>query len=234
MRSITLMGDRKCWFAPRPPCFAADPNYRLEACHGAQPYFAVASVLTPFNGLRESRHVLWDECVGDGHFRRCDLLERVGNARFASQATLARRPPWTRIWHPNNSGSSATSHLRRARDRRPRDDKSKVRIPVWLDGNAPRETELRQAALKATDTKRPRRRRPGWSSISSIGAHQIVRTLGDLLDPILGAWRVAERCLMWWYLAGAAIVAAVAGCFLVVRATVRAVADVANGNDTLG
>ena len=71
-------------------------------------------------------------------------------------------------------------------------------------------------------------------SISSIGAHQIVRTLGDLLDPILGALRVAERCLMWWYLAGAAIVAAVAGCFLVVRAMVRAVADVANGNDTLG
>ena len=40
------------------------PNYRLEACHGAHPCFAVASVLTLADGLRASRHALWDEVRG--------------------------------------------------------------------------------------------------------------------------------------------------------------------------
>ena len=36
------------------------PNYRLEACHGAHPCFAAAPVLTLLDGLRASRHALWD------------------------------------------------------------------------------------------------------------------------------------------------------------------------------
>ena len=40
------------------------PNYRLEACHGAHPGFTVASVLTLADGLRASRHALWDEGRG--------------------------------------------------------------------------------------------------------------------------------------------------------------------------
>jgi hypothetical protein len=36
-------------------------HYRLEACHGAHPGFTVASVLTLADGLRASRHALWDE-----------------------------------------------------------------------------------------------------------------------------------------------------------------------------
>ncbi len=40
------------------------PNYRLEACHAAHPGFAVASVLTLGEGLRASRHALWDEARG--------------------------------------------------------------------------------------------------------------------------------------------------------------------------
>jgi omega-6 fatty acid desaturase (delta-12 desaturase) len=40
------------------------PNYRLEACHGAHPGFTVASVLTLGDGLRASRHALWDEGRG--------------------------------------------------------------------------------------------------------------------------------------------------------------------------
>ena len=40
------------------------PNYRLEACHGAHPCFAVTSVLTLADGLCASRHSLWDEVRG--------------------------------------------------------------------------------------------------------------------------------------------------------------------------
>ena len=40
------------------------PNYRLEACHSAHPGFTVASVLTLADGLRASRHALWDEGRG--------------------------------------------------------------------------------------------------------------------------------------------------------------------------
>ena len=40
------------------------PNYRLEACHGVHPGFTVASVLTLADGLRASRHALWDEGRG--------------------------------------------------------------------------------------------------------------------------------------------------------------------------
>jgi omega-6 fatty acid desaturase (delta-12 desaturase) len=40
------------------------PNYRLEACHDAHPAFAVAPVLTLADGLRASRHALWDEARG--------------------------------------------------------------------------------------------------------------------------------------------------------------------------
>jgi omega-6 fatty acid desaturase (delta-12 desaturase) len=40
------------------------PNYRLEACHAAHPGFTVASVLTLADGLRASRHALWDEGCG--------------------------------------------------------------------------------------------------------------------------------------------------------------------------
>jgi omega-6 fatty acid desaturase (delta-12 desaturase) len=40
------------------------PNYRLEACHGAHPGFTAASVLTLGDGLRASRHALWDEGRG--------------------------------------------------------------------------------------------------------------------------------------------------------------------------
>jgi omega-6 fatty acid desaturase (delta-12 desaturase) len=40
------------------------PNYRLEACHEAHPGFAAAPVLTLLDGLRASRHALWDEARG--------------------------------------------------------------------------------------------------------------------------------------------------------------------------
>jgi acyl-lipid omega-6 desaturase (Delta-12 desaturase) len=40
------------------------PNYRLEACHGAHPGFAGASVLTLGDGLRAWRFALWDEVRG--------------------------------------------------------------------------------------------------------------------------------------------------------------------------
>ena len=40
------------------------PNYRLEACHRAHPGFAFAPVLTLVDGLRASRHALWDEVHG--------------------------------------------------------------------------------------------------------------------------------------------------------------------------
>jgi acyl-lipid omega-6 desaturase (Delta-12 desaturase) len=40
------------------------PNYRLEACHAAHPCFTTASVLTLADGLRASRHALWDEGRG--------------------------------------------------------------------------------------------------------------------------------------------------------------------------
>jgi omega-6 fatty acid desaturase (delta-12 desaturase) len=40
------------------------PNYRLEACHGAHPGFAAASVLTLTDALRGSRYALWDELHG--------------------------------------------------------------------------------------------------------------------------------------------------------------------------
>jgi len=37
------------------------PNYRLERCHNAHPAFATARMLTLWEGLSASRHVLWDE-----------------------------------------------------------------------------------------------------------------------------------------------------------------------------
>lgn len=40
------------------------PNYRLEACHAAHPAFATAHVLGLREGLRASRHALWDEAAG--------------------------------------------------------------------------------------------------------------------------------------------------------------------------
>ena len=57
------------------------PNYRLEACHGAHPGFAVASVLTLTDGLRASRHALWDE----GRGRMVTFAEAIhSNAQVAS------------------------------------------------------------------------------------------------------------------------------------------------------
>ena len=40
------------------------PNYRLQACHDAHPGFSVVPVLTLLDGLRASRHALWDEVHG--------------------------------------------------------------------------------------------------------------------------------------------------------------------------
>lgn len=40
------------------------PNYRLEACHHAHPTFATARQLGLRDGLRASRHALWDETAG--------------------------------------------------------------------------------------------------------------------------------------------------------------------------
>jgi len=37
------------------------PNYRLEACHGANPAFATVTTLTLRQALRSSRYCLWDE-----------------------------------------------------------------------------------------------------------------------------------------------------------------------------
>ena len=55
------------------------PNYRLEACHGAHPGFAAASVLTLADGLRASRHALWDEVRG----RMVTFAEATGVGRPA-------------------------------------------------------------------------------------------------------------------------------------------------------
>ncbi len=77
------------------------PNCRLEACHGAHPCFAVASVMTLADGLRASRHALWDEV----HGRMVTFADAIrsnasAKARSTGQATLVRRPPRTRACQP--------------------------------------------------------------------------------------------------------------------------------------
>jgi omega-6 fatty acid desaturase (delta-12 desaturase) len=56
------------------------PNYRLEACHAAHPGFATASVLTLAEGLRASRHALWDEGCG----RMVTFAEAIRSAASAN------------------------------------------------------------------------------------------------------------------------------------------------------
>jgi acyl-lipid omega-6 desaturase (Delta-12 desaturase) len=52
------------------------PNYRLEECQGAHPAFAGVRVLTLKQGLRASRHALWDEDAG-----RMVTFAEAGGAR---------------------------------------------------------------------------------------------------------------------------------------------------------
>ncbi len=66
--------------------------------------------------------------------------------------------------------------------------------------------------------------------------HQIVRVVGETILPPI-RWESFDTHSgkgrpMWLLVAGASIV--VAACFFVARATVRAVADIASGTDTLG
>ena len=84
------------------------PNYRLESCHSAHPGFTVASVLTLADGLRASRHALWDE----GRGRMVTFAEAICSnpgsvAKCIGEWQRGCPVPATGDAHPRVSGMAA-------------------------------------------------------------------------------------------------------------------------------